>query len=65
MVKKKSKFIDHKMKALKRLRGDRYFNSRLMDLSKTRYYQAIKKFFVKSKKMPDDVKEEDIEIYLD
>ena len=36
-----------------------------MDLSKTRYKQAIKKFFDKIKKMPDDVKEEDIEIYLD
>ena len=65
MVKKKSKFRDHRIKALKRLCDDRYYNSRLMDLSKIRYKQAIKKFFEKIKKMPDDVKEEDIEIYLD
>ena len=34
-------------------------------LSRERYYQAIRKFFEKSKKAPEKVNEKDIENYLD
>lgn len=65
MVKINTKYRQHKINALKRIEDDRYFNSRLSSLSKKRYYQAIRKFFEKSNKKPEKVKEEDIEIYLD
>ena len=65
MVRIDTKYRDLKIKALDRIIKHRYFKSRLSKLSRERYYQAIRKFFEKSQKKPENVKEVDIEKYLD
>lgn len=65
MVRIDTKYRDLKIRALERIKNHRYFKSRLSKLSRVRYYQSIRKFFEKIKKAPENVKEIDIEIYLD